>query len=248
MDVWLPAPLGDRTNWIARVNNGVSQSTVESALQTSEQALQGHGKGWSVRVSPLHESIFGDIQPDVLILLGCTGFVLLVACTNVANLLLARGASRRLELTVRSALGASRFRVTRQLLTECILLGVIGGAVGLAFAFAILKILITVRPPDFSRLDAVHLDVRVLCFAATISFLIALLFGALPAIRLAKVDLASSMKDAGGAGKGMRQSRVSPRPRQRTSGNGSIAYARRHSDGSEFPAHRTFTSRLRYVQ
>jgi putative ABC transport system permease protein len=207
VDIWLPAPLGERTNWIARLNDGVSISTAESALQTSEQALQGHGKGWSVRVSPLHESLYGDLQPDVLILLGCTTFVLLVACTNVANLLLARGAARHLELTVRSALGASRFRVTRQLLTECMLLGAIGGAVGLAFAHAILKILIAAAPPDFARLETVHLDVRILCFAAAVSFLVALVFGALPAIRLAKVDLANSMKESGGAGKGVRQSR-----------------------------------------
>jgi putative ABC transport system permease protein len=207
VDIWLPAPLGGHTNWIARLNDGVSQSTVESALQTSEQTRQGHGKGWSVRVSSLHESIYGDLRPDVLVLLGCTAFVLLVACTNVANLLLARGAARNLELTVRSALGASRFRVTRQLLTECVLLGGIGGAAGLAFAYAILKILIAAAPPDFSRLDTIHVDVRILCFAAAISFLTALVFGALPAIRLAKVDLANSMKDSGGAGKGVRQSR-----------------------------------------
>ena len=207
VDIWLPAPLGEQTNWIARFNDDVTQSTAESALQTSEQALPRHGKGWSVRVSPLHERLYGDLQPDVLVLLGCTSFVLLVACTNVANLLLARGAARHLELTVRSALGASRSRITRQLLTECMLLGAAGGVAGLALAYSILRILIATAPPDLARLEAVHLDVRMFCFAAATSLLTALLFGALPAIRLAKVDLANSMKESGGVGKGTRQSR-----------------------------------------
>ena len=210
VDIVLPAGLGDAPGrqWIARMNDHVSQINVDAALQTAEQTLPGHGKGWRASVESLHEAIYGDLRPDVLILLGCAAFVLLVACTNVANLLLARGAARRLEITVRSALGASRFRVTRQLLTECVLLGGIGGAAGLAFAYWTLKILIASAPSAFARLEAVHLDARVLWFSAAVSIVTSLLFGALPAIRLAKVDLADSMKDSGGAGKGVRQSKV----------------------------------------
>jgi putative ABC transport system permease protein len=210
VDVLLPAGLGDAPGrqWIARMNDHVSQVNVDAALQTAEQTLPGHGKGWRASVESLHESIYGDLRPDALILLGCAAFVLLVACTNVANLLLARGAARHLEITVRSALGASRFRVTRQLLTECVLLGGIGCAAGLAFAYWTIKILIAAAPAEFSHLKTIHLDARVLCFAAAISFVTSMLFGALPAIRLAKVDIANSMKDSAGAGKGVRQSRV----------------------------------------
>jgi predicted permease len=210
VDILLPAGLGDAPGrqWIARLNDHVSRTTVDTALQTAERTLQGHGNGWRASVASLHEAIYGDLRPDVLILLGCAAFVLLVACTNVANLLLARGAARRLEITVRSALGASRSRVTRQLLTECVLLGGLGGAAGLAFAYWTLTILIAAAPAEFSRLETVHLDARILSFAGAVSILTALLFGALPAIRLAKVDLANSMKDSGGAGKGLSQSKV----------------------------------------
>jgi putative ABC transport system permease protein len=210
VDIVLPAGLGDAPGrqWIARMNDRISQINVDAALQTAEQTLPGHGKGWRASVESLHEAIYGDLRPDVLILLGCAAFVLLVVCTNVANLLLARGAARHLEITVRSALGASRFRVTRQLLTECVLLGGIGGAAGLAFAYWTLKILIASAPSAFARLEAVHLDARVLWFSSAVSIVTSFLFGALPAIRLAKVDLANSMKDSGGAGKGVRQSKV----------------------------------------
>ena len=210
VDILLPAGLADAPGrqWIARMNDRVSQINVDAALQTAEQTLPGHGKGWRASVESLQEEIYGDLRPDVLILLGCAAFVLLVACTNVANLLLARGATRHLEITVRSALGASRTRVTRQLLTECVLLGGIGGAAGLAFAYWTLKILIASAPSAFARLETVHLDARILWFCGAVSIVTSLLFGALPAIRLAKVDLANSMKDSGGAGKGVRQSKV----------------------------------------
>lgn len=210
VDILLPAALGDAPGrqWIARLNDRASQLTVDAALKTAERTLPGHGDGWRVNVESLHELIYGDLRPDVLILLGCAAFVLLVACTNVANLLLARGAARRLEITVRSALGASRFRVTRQLLTECVLLGGIGCAAGLAFAYWTMKILIAAAPAALSRLETIRMDARILCFAAAVSFITSLLFGALPASRLAKVDLANSMKDSAGAGKGLRHSKV----------------------------------------
>jgi predicted permease len=208
IDVWLPGGLGERTNWIARLNDGVTRATADAALQTVEKTLQGRRKDSRVHVIPLHEMLSGDLQPNLLILLGCAAFVLLVACTNVANLLLARGAARRLEITVRSALGASRVRVTRQLLTESILLGCLGGAAGLAFAYGTLKILVATAPADLSNLDTVHLDARVLSFAAAASLFTALLFGVLPTIRLAKVDLSNSMKESAGVGTGRRQSRV----------------------------------------
>jgi putative ABC transport system permease protein len=208
MDVWLPGTVGDRTNWIARLNDGVTRESADAVLQTTERTLQGRRKDSRVHILPLHELLSYDLQPDLLILLGCAAFVLLVACTNVANLLLARGAARRLEITVRSALGASRVRVTRQLLTESILLAVIGGAAGLAFAYGTLKILLAAAPTYLSRMDTVHLDARVLYFATIVSVFTALLFGVLPAIRLAKVDLANSMKESAGVGTGRRQSRI----------------------------------------
>jgi putative ABC transport system permease protein len=207
-EVWLPGTLGERSNWIARLKDGVTTINADDVLQSAERSLLGQGKRPRLHVLPLHESLSSDLQPDLLILLSCAGFVLLVACTNVANLLLARGAARRLEINVRSALGASRARVSRQLLTESILLGCIGGAAGLAFAYATIKILVADAPAEISRLDTVHLDARVLYFAMAVSLFTALLFGALPAVRLAKVDLANSMKETAGVGTGRRQSRV----------------------------------------
>src|SRR5205807_7466954 len=115
-------------------------------------------------VSPLHEEIVGDIRPALLVLLGAVGFVLLIACANVANLLLARAAVRQKEIALRLALGASRSRLTRQFLTESVLLATLGAAVGLIFAVAGLRILKRFMPDTISQAQAFRIDAIVLGF------------------------------------------------------------------------------------
>jgi predicted permease len=208
-DLWLPVPLGSG-QWIARMNDHSNLPAVQNALKTADQALEGHGPRWQLNVVTLHEEMSSDEQSDLAILLACAGFVLLVACANVANLLLARGAGRRFEVTVRTALGASRSRIGRQMLTESVLLGCIGGVAGLAVAYWTLKVFIATAPGQFEGMDKVQLDARILCFVAGISLCSALLFGALPALRLTRVDLSNSLKGGAGsgAGSGVRHSRV----------------------------------------
>jgi putative ABC transport system permease protein len=208
-DLWLPQPLGN-DQWIARINDHSSLSSVRSALKTADAALEGHGSKWQLNVTTLRDEFSGDEQDDLAILLACAGFVLLVACANVANLLLARGAGRRLEITVRSALGASRSRIGRQMLTESVLLGCLGGIAGLAVAYWTLKVFVAAAPVQFEGMDKVQVDFRVLFFVAIISFFTALLFGAFPAMRLTRVDLSGSLKEGygSGAGTGVRHSRA----------------------------------------
>jgi len=208
-DLWLPVPLGSG-QWIARISDHSNLPAVQNALKTADQALEGHGPKWQLNVMTLHEQMSSDEQSDLAILLACAGFVLLVACANVANLLLARGAGRRLEITVRTALGATRSRIARQMLTESVLLGCLGGVAGLAVAYWTLKVFIATAPGQFEGMDRVQMDARILCFVAIISFFAALLFGALPVMRLTRVDLSESLKEGAGfgAGSGVRHSRV----------------------------------------
>jgi putative ABC transport system permease protein len=208
-DLWLPQPLGIDM-WIARISDRSSLPAVRNALKAADAALEGHGPKWQLNVTTLRDEFSGDEQDDLAILLACAGFVLLVAFANVANLLLARGAGRRLEITVRSALGASRSRIGRQMLTESVMLGCIGGIAGLAVAYWTLKVFVAAAPVQFEGMDKVQMDFRVLCFVAIISFFTALLFGVFPAMRLTRVDLSGSLKEGygSGAGAGVRHSRA----------------------------------------
>ena len=155
---------------------------------------------WSARVQPLHESIVGDVRPAFLILLGAVGLVLLIACANVANLFLARAVGRERELAIRIALGGSRFRVFRGLMTESVVLGIVGGLMGLLVATWGTSFLVALAPADIPRIEGVTTDATVLGFALGISVLTGLLFGFIPAIRASlKADLTVQLK-AGGRG------------------------------------------------
>ena len=178
---------------------------------TSEQALQElRGNAQRLRVAfpreaadldfttvPVLEDLVGDYPRRMFTLLGAVGFVLLIACGNVANLLLARGAVRAGELAVRAALGAGRGRIARQLLTESVVLAILSAIAGLALAAVGIRALVAAAPPGVPRLEQTTLDPYVLGFTCVVTLVSAMLFGAVPALRAARVDVQTVIKEAG---------------------------------------------------
>ena len=156
--------------------------------------------GLARRVIPAQEFITGGLRNALLILFGSVGFVLLIACANVANLQLARADIRRREVAVRAALGADRAHIIRQLLTESVMLAVAGAAAGLAVAWAGLQIVITLRPANLPRIDETTLDGSVLGFTAALAIVTGILFGLLPALQLSRPDVTGVLKDGGRGG------------------------------------------------
>ena len=160
------------------------------------------------RVVSLHEHLVGDTNKLLWLLLGAVTFVLLIGCANVANLLLASGASRQKEIAIRTALGASRARVIRQLFTESTILALTGGAVGLLIAYWGLAAITKLLPGDFPRLNEIHMDLRVLTFTFAASVLTGMLFGLAPALQISRSDVQDSMRESGrGLSGSLRKSR-----------------------------------------
>ncbi len=170
---------------------------IEQAIAAQHPAVQGYG----VWVQPILDSIVGDVRRPLLMLLGAVGFVLLIACVNVSNLLLARAAGRRSEIAVRAALGAGRLRIIRQLLSESVLLSLVGGALGVMLAAWGVRALATVLPQDLPRATSIGVNevvllFSVLLFSIAISVLTGVIFGVAPAIYTSTPDLSAFLKDA----------------------------------------------------
>ena len=160
-------------------------------------------------VMPLQNLLVFDVRPKLIILLGAVGLLLLIACANVANLLLARATTRQREIAIRTALGGARSRIMRQLITESVLLAVLGGSLGLVIAYYGLSVLKTTLPADTPRLASVAVDARVLVFTAVLAVLTGLLFGVIPATGSSRIDFVDALKTAGTKGQSERSHRLS---------------------------------------
>jgi predicted permease len=193
------APLG--IHGIGRLKPGVTidQARADMARVTSNlaAAYPGVNKGTGASLIPLRKQIVGDVQPFLIVLLAAVGFVLLIACVNVANLLLARSTVRTREFAVRVALGASRLRILRQLLTESILLAAAGGLLGLALAAWGESALLRNLPVALPRSSEIKLDAHVLLFTVLVSLLCGVVFGLAPALKISSPDLLARTKDGG---------------------------------------------------
>lgn len=209
-DLWLPTAINtnnpERQNHefgvVARLKPGVTvaQARAEMAVIAGrlERAYPATNTGWGITLFPMAEMFTGRIRPVLLILLGAVGLLLLIACANLANLLLARAATREKEIAIRGALGAGRRRIIRQLLTESLVLAFAGGALGLVLAAWGVRLMRGVVPDMFPMLQHMSVDVPVLAFTFGISILTGLLFGLVPAWRASHTDLNTTLKEAAG--------------------------------------------------
>jgi putative ABC transport system permease protein len=200
-------------NVIARLKPGVAREQAQTEMTAIgsrlEQQYPDKNLHKSIRLEPMLEALVGDIRPALLILLGAVGCVLLIACANVANLLLARAMARQKEMAIRSALGASRIRVIRQLLTESIVLSLTGGLLGLVLAAWWSDLLVALGKENIPRAMQVGLDWYVLTFNLVVSVLTGIIFGLVPALHSSKTELTESLKEGSrGAGEGAHRHRM----------------------------------------
>ena len=214
VEMWVPVgPLSADPNWqqrgnhpglyaVARLKPGMTQAQAQADMNTiaanlNKQYPDSNAQN-GVRIRTLTEIVVGKTVKDTLwILFGAVSFVLLIACANIANLLLARATSRRKEMAIRAAMGAGRWRIARQLLTESLLLAVVGGAIGLVIAQLAIKFILYVSPTAIPRSREITVDWRVLAFTLGVSVITGILFGLVPALQAGDVDVHETLKEAG---------------------------------------------------
>jgi putative ABC transport system permease protein len=214
VEMWVPVgPLSADPNWqqrgnhpglyaVGRLKPGATMQQAQADMNTvaANLAKQYPDSNTSngVRIRTMMEVLVGNTVKDTLwILFGAVGFVLLIACANIANLLLARATARRKEMAIRAAMGAGRWRIARQLLTESILLAMVGGGLGLAIARATIKLILYVSPTAIPRSREITVDWRVLGFTLGVSLLTGILFGLVPALQAGEVDVHETLKESG---------------------------------------------------
>jgi predicted permease len=218
VDVWWPLTMDPKVrtshflNAIARLKLGITREQAEARMNVIAQQLEEEhpeDKDWRISIVPLRDEIVGGAQTMLLILFGAAGFVLLIACVNIANLLLATATARQKEIAVRTALGAGRLRLIRQMLSESLLIAVAGGVAGLLVARWGIEALVALGPKQIPRLHMLSLDWRTFAFALTASLLTGALFGLAPALQISKVNLNESLKEGGrGSSGGSRHNRL----------------------------------------
>jgi predicted permease len=203
---------GEFLDVLARAKAGMTPAAIDADLKRVGAQLQTAFPDSNARLTfaskLLRDVMVGDVRRPLLVLLGAVGLVLLVACANVANLLLARGSARQGELSVRAAIGAGRSRLIRQLVTESILLALIGGALGLGLAFWGTQALIAARPADLPRIDEIRLDATVIVFTFGAALLTGLVFGLIPAMQATNEHLLQGLQESGRTGGGRRTQRL----------------------------------------
>jgi putative ABC transport system permease protein len=224
-DIWRPLRLNTVTpsrgavvlRVVARLPMDLPLSRAQAAATTLARQLEAaypqYNQKTGINLIPLHQRVVGDIRPGLLVLFGAVAFVLLIACSNIANLLLARGSAREREIAVRIAIGAARARLIRQLLTESLLLSVAGGAAGVLLSTWAIEGLVAMAPANTPRLSEIRLDATVLVFTTLVTLATGVLFGLLPAAQLSRSDVTSSLKEgargsAGGSGRRLRQTLI----------------------------------------
>src|SRR5678815_1115672 len=210
-DLWTPLALppdafsdNRRTNeyltLVARLKPSISVDRARGdmkafASQLRAQYPNNYPPDWTLKVTPMSDKVSGDIRPALLVLLGSVGFVLLIACANVANLLLARAASRIKEVAIRSALGATRRDLLRQLMAESLMLAMVGGVLGLGLAWLGMRGLVALKPANVPRISELRIDGIVTAFTLGIAVVTGLLFGLVPALQASRANLQVTLKE-----------------------------------------------------
>jgi len=211
VDAWLP-PAFDLENWnwanaaytvVGRLRPGVTLERAEAEMDrlaawVRDQVPIFETAGFAINLIPMRSDLTAGVRPVILALLGAVGFVLLIACANVSNLLLVRATTREREMAIRAALGGERGQLLRQLLTESVVLALVGGVVGLALAVGGIELLLELRPRNLPRIDSVGIDGSVLAFTFAAALVAALVFGIIPAVQASRPQMVESLRERGG--------------------------------------------------